>query len=86
LINSQVAFMAAEQVAHNHAKSRATEVLTRALKETSIPGEVFIAGLMVPVDPYTVYEPDALVRLGAPLSSDSMTVTDPIMRAATMIR
>ena len=79
LINGQVVFMAAEQVGHNRIKFAATEALERALNEAGLVGEAFISGLTVPIDLYTAYEPDALVRLGASLPRDDMTVPDPVV-------
>lgn len=79
LINGQIVAMSPERVAYNRAKTRALKALERALAASAVDGEVFIDGLTVPIDVHTAYEPDVLVRLGLPLSENSLTVTDPVI-------
>jgi Uma2 family endonuclease len=79
LINGQIVAMAPERVAHNRVKIRALQALERALLAAGIEGEVFIDGITVPIEVHTAYEPDVLVRLGAPLAPDQLKVSDPVI-------
>ena len=79
LINGQIVPMSPERVAHNRAKGKVYLTLTRAIATAGVMGEVFTDGLIVPIDQHTAYEPDALVRCGAPLPPDQMKVTDPVI-------
>jgi Uma2 family endonuclease len=79
LINGQIVPISPERIAHNRAKGGVYFALTRAITTSGVNGEVFTGGLTVPIDQHTAYEPDALVRCGAPLPSDQMKVTDPII-------
>ncbi len=42
-------------------------------------GEVFTDGMTVPIDPFTAYEPDALVHCGAPIPPQQLTVPAPVI-------
>jgi Uma2 family endonuclease len=79
LINGQIVPMSPERIAHNRAKGKVYLALTRAIATAGIKCEAFTDGLTVPIDQHTAYEPDALVRCGAPLPPDQMKVTDPII-------
>jgi len=79
LINGQIVPMSPERVAHNRAKGKVYFTLTRAIATAGVMGEAFTDGLTVPIDQHTAYEPDALVRCGAPLPPDQMKVTDPVI-------
>jgi len=84
LINGQIVPMSPERVAHNRIKSAVFMALQRAMAEAGIAGEVFTDGLTVPIDAHTAYEPDASVRLGAPLQASEMKVTDPVIVVAVI--
>jgi Uma2 family endonuclease len=79
LINGQVVAMASERVVHNRIKGRVFLALNQAMATAGVNGEVFTDGMTVPIDDHTAYEPDALVRCGAPLPANQMTVTDPVI-------
>src|SRR5512141_2155559 len=79
LINGQSVAMSPERVAHNRVKSLVFIALRRAMADAGIDGEVFTDGLTVPIDAHTSYEPDATVRMGAPLPGQGMKVPDPII-------
>jgi Uma2 family endonuclease len=79
LINGQIVAMSPERVAHNRTKIKVLLALRRALLTASVTGEAFIDGLTVPIDDHTAYEPDVLVRCGAPLPPDQMKVVDPVI-------
>jgi Uma2 family endonuclease len=79
LINGQIVAMSPERVAHNRVKSLVFIALRRAMADAGIDGEVFTDGLTVPIDAHTGYEPDATVRMGAPLPGQGMKVPDPVI-------
>lgn len=78
LINGQIVAMSPERAAHNRAKIAILLALRRTAS-SGVTGEVFSDGMTVPIDDHTAYEPDALVRCGAPLSRDEMKVIDPLV-------
>ena len=45
----------------------------------NLPCEAFTDGMAVAVDETTVYEPDALLRCGPPLSPEVVKVSDPLL-------
>lgn len=75
----EVVAMAAETVAHNRAKSLIYRRLAEAVEASGLPCEVFGDGMAVAVDADTVFAPDVLLRCGAPLEPDAVTVTDPVV-------
>jgi Uma2 family endonuclease len=79
LINGQVVAMSPELVVHNRTKGRVLAALQRALVKAGIEGEAFTDGLTVPIETHTAYEPDAMVRCGAPLPGSARTVSDPVV-------
>src|SRR3954447_26038259 len=79
LINGQVVAMASERVVHNRVKGRVYLALSQSMAAAGVVGEVFTDGMTVPIDDHTAYEPDALVRCGAPLPPDQLKVTDPVI-------
>jgi Uma2 family endonuclease len=81
LINGQIVAVGAESVGHVRTKGNVLAALHDAVNKAGIKGEVFAGGLMVPIEEYTAYDPDALVRCGARLSPDAMKVDDPLIVA-----
>lgn len=79
LINGQVVAIASERVVHNRVKGRVYLALSQSMAAAGVVGEVFTDGMTVPIDDHTAYEPDALVRCGAPLPPDQLKVTDPVI-------
>jgi Uma2 family endonuclease len=79
LVDGYVHAMAPERVRHAKAKLLVARRLAEAVESAGLPCEVFPDGMSVPVDAETVYEPDALLRCGAPLDGDAVTVTDPVI-------
>jgi Uma2 family endonuclease len=53
--------------------------LTAAIRTANARCEAFGDGMAVRVDADTVYEPDAMVRCGAPLDDNVTEVTDPMV-------
>ena len=74
----QVVAMAPERAGHARAKGRLYRRLAEAVEAAGLPCEVF-GGMAVAVDADTVYEPDALLRCGAPLDPEVVKVTDPVV-------
>lgn len=79
LVAGIVYAMAPERVAHVRGKQGIFRRLGDAIGVSGLPCEAFVDGLVVRVDETTVYEPDAMVRCGPPLSDNTVTVTDPII-------
>ncbi|NVO16832.1 MAG: Uma2 family endonuclease [Rhodoplanes sp.] len=81
LIDGQIVAVAPEGSAHNRTKFKTARVLQHALDAAGLAGETFTNGMLVPIDAGTAYEPDAMVRCGAPLPGAGMIVTDPVIVA-----
>ena len=79
LINGQIVFMSPEQLAHTRIKGSVYFAIRQAITAAAIEAEVLTHGATVPIDAHTGYEPDATVRLGAPLPGRGMKVPDPII-------
>lgn len=79
LADGEIVNMAPERAAHARTKGRIFRYLAEAVEAAGLPCEVFPDGLSEAVGADTVYEPDALVRCGAPLDPDVTTVTDPVV-------
>ena len=75
----EIVAMAPERVAHARAKGRIFRRLAAAVEAAALPCEVFPDGMAVAVDADAVYEPDVLLRCGAPLDPDATKVTDPVV-------
>ena len=75
----EVVAMAPERAGHARAKGRIYRRLAAAVEAAGLPCEVFPDGMAVAIDADTVYEPDVLLRCGAPLDPDAVTVTDPVV-------
>lgn len=79
LINGQIVMMASERLVHTLVKGEVYVALRQAMAKAGVVGQVFTDGPTVPIDTFTSYEPDALVRCGTPLPGSGMTVTDPVI-------
>ncbi|RAI40785.1 hypothetical protein CH341_23085 [Rhodoplanes roseus] len=79
LINGQIVMMASERLRHSRVKAAVYVALRQAVANAGIMGEAFTDGPTVPIDSFTAYEPDAMVRCGAPLDGDGMIVADPVI-------
>jgi len=79
LVAGEVIAMAPERAAHGRTKLRLARRLADAIEAARLPCEVFGDGMAVRIDADTIYEPDALVRCGAPLDGNALVVTDPII-------
>lgn len=79
LIDGIVVQMNAETVTHVRIKMRIAFALQRALSASGVQGEVLGDGVAVRIADRLVHEPDAMLRLGAPLPGDTLLVTDPVI-------
>jgi Uma2 family endonuclease len=79
LINGQIVMMASERLVHTRTKAAVYVALREALAKAAVIGEVFPDGPTVPIDSFTAYEPDAMVRCGEPLPGAGMIVADPVI-------
>ena len=79
LAAGEIVDMAPERAAHARIKLRIVRRLAEAVEAGNLPCEAFTDGMAVAVDETTVYEPDAMLRCGAPLSPDAAKVTDPLL-------
>ena len=71
--------MASERARHALAKGEVYAQLRAAIRDAGVQGQVFPDGMAVVVDERTVYEPDALLRLGSPVDGDTVKITDPLL-------
>ena len=70
---------APERAKHIRAKSRLWRMLEDAISAARLTAEALADGASVEIDERTVYEPDALVRVGPPLGGDEVKVPDPVV-------
>lgn len=79
LVAGEVVAMSPERVGHARVKFAAPRALDRAVRDARLACEVFPDGVSVVIDDATVYEPDALLRCGAPLDREALRVPDPVV-------
>jgi Uma2 family endonuclease len=79
LIDGEVVSMAPERSAHALTKFHIARQLADRIEAGNLPCQAYPDGMAVEVDDHTVYEPDALVRCGAPLAPDAIKLTDPVI-------
>lgn len=79
LVAGEVIAMAPERSAHALIKFAIARRLFDAVAAAGLRCTVYPDGMAVRVDETTLYEPDAMVRCGDPLSGGATTVTDPLI-------
>ena len=79
LFDGQVIAMAAERAIHARTKNAVSRHFERAIFEAQLPCEAFVDGMALRVDESTIFEPDAMVRCGAPLPDNAVVVDDTIV-------
>ena len=79
LVAGEVVAMSPERSAHALTKARFWRRMTEAVEVGNLPCQVYPDGMAVEIDEHTVYEPDALVRCGAPLPPDAIKLHDPVI-------
>jgi len=71
--------MASERARHTLAKGAIYRHLFDAVRDAGIEAQVFQDGMAAIIGERTVYEPDALVRIGPPVNGDTVKITDPLI-------
>lgn len=71
--------LSAERLAHAVVKGNVYAALRDGITRAGLPCIALPDGMAVAVSDRTTYEPDALVRCGAPLSTDTVKLTDPVI-------
>ncbi len=71
--------MASERARHALAKGEIYRRLFEAVRDAGLQAQVFPDGMAVVIGERTVFEPDALVRLGPPVDGDTVKITDPLI-------
>lgn len=79
LVAGEVVAMAPERAAHGRAKLAAVDALRAAVARAGLTCEAFVDGMAVRIDDATVYEPDVLLRCGAPVADDCLEIGDPVV-------
>ena len=79
LVAGEVVAMAPQRSGHALTTFAVARRLAEAVEAGRLPCIVYGDGMSVEVDSTTIYEPDALVRCGAPLPYDAIKVTDPLI-------
>lgn len=77
-MNGIVVAMAPERVGHSRRKFRIAQMMDAAVRNGGLPCEVYTDGVTVEVGD-SDYEPDAVLRCGARLSDDAITMPDPLI-------
>jgi Uma2 family endonuclease len=79
LVAGEVVAMAPERAVHGRMKGRIYVRLMEAIRAANVECEAFPDGMAIRVDANTLYEPDAMVRCGAPVDDNSTEVADPVI-------
>ena len=79
LVAGEVVAMPPERSSHALIKFQVARRLAEAVEAAGLQCTVYPDGMAVEVDAETTYEPDALVRCGAPLADDAVKITDPVI-------
>ncbi len=79
LVDGEIVKMAPERAGHVHTKAMVWLALRNALRASGLVGQVLGDGIGVRFDRDTLYQPDALVRLGPAVSSNTSIVDDPVI-------
>ena len=79
LVDGTVVAMAPERFTHADLKGEIYARLREAIRAGGLGCRAIVDGMGVQVDRTTVYEPDVIVRCGAPLDGDPILVPDPMV-------
>jgi Uma2 family endonuclease len=79
LVAGEVVAMPPLRSGHALVKARVWRALDDAVRAGGLPCAAYPDGMAVEIDERTVYEPDALVRCGAPLDDDAVKILDPVI-------
>jgi Uma2 family endonuclease len=84
LVAGEVVAMAPERSVHSLTKFHIARRLADRIEASKLPCQVYPDGMSVEIDDHTVYEPDALVRCGAPLPPNAIKLSDPVIIVAVL--
>ena len=79
LVAGEVVPMAAERAGHVRVKYQAWQAFADAIEGSGLALDLLGDGIAVRIDPRTVYEPDLVLRLGPPISDETVQIADPII-------
>ncbi len=79
LADGRICPMAPERMGHARVKAEVYAGFRAAIQQAGLRCEVIPDGMAVRVDNRTVYEPDAAIRCGEPLSNAAIEYNDPIV-------
>jgi len=79
VFDGEVLAMAPERSAHALTRAHIWRRLTEAIETGHLSCQAYPDGMAVEVDEHSVYEPDALVRCGAPLDPNTVKLIDPMI-------
>jgi Uma2 family endonuclease len=71
--------MSPERVVHGDVKYRVARALDAAIIKAGLPCRFVLDSAAVQVDARSLYQPDALVYCGDPVSGDALIIPDPIV-------
>lgn len=79
LFDGEILGMAPERSGDALTKFHISRRLADLVEAAKLPRVVYPDGMAVEIDDHSVYEPDALVRWGAPLAPNAVKLSDPII-------
>jgi Uma2 family endonuclease len=71
--------MSPERVVHGDVKYRVARVLDGAIAKANVPCRFVLDSAAVRIDAGSLYQPDALVYCGEPVSPDALEIPDPVV-------
>jgi Uma2 family endonuclease len=71
--------MSPERVVHGDVKYRVTRALDGAIAKANVPCRFVLDSAAVRIDARSLYQPDALVYCGEPVSADALEIPNPIV-------
>ncbi len=71
--------MSPERVVHGETKYRVARALDSALAKAKIPCRFVLDSAAVRIDARSLYQPDALVYCGEPVSGDALEIPNPVI-------
>jgi Uma2 family endonuclease len=71
--------MSPERVVHGDIKYRVAQALDRAIERAQIPCRFVLDSAAVRIDVRSIYQPDAMVYRGAPVSRDALEIPNPVL-------
>lgn len=79
LVHGQRVIMAPQNALHVEVKHLVCTALRAAAARAGLACQVFADGMTVRIDPFTAYEPDAVVNGGAPIPRTALVVPEPVI-------